>query len=366
MYCYNVCTLIIYLNMETTHRFKCAKNNDVYECKSLYSNDIVYEFINSVNKISIPYFLNKLVVIEKQGINIFDIANNNLIVGWKSDNFLHVCRNSHYIKYMLFDNIIIFFVPEYHKMDDCKNLKYNTSVKECNILHSLQTTFEYECCKTTTNNATCNTCNISHVTAVLFDIKNKIWKKINMNINETTSAFSSFAIFCRNICKYNDKILMQSFRHYEHHSKIITTEGCIILINQMGCVELELSDRVVCACNKNILVMYNEKEYYMYDHNKKNVICNLKGKFMGWHDDTSFMEHVDDSFEFKQIKQNSIKKIKNTNANECCICYEEIKIRHVLIPCGHTQYCEKCIEKLPNQTCSMCKLRYTQILKIFV
>ena len=88
--------------METTQRFQLNDNINVYQCKSLCSTSTIHELDNTINKIDLPYFENKLVIFEKHGINIFDIVNNNLIVGWKCDNNLHICRSSYKIKYMFF------------------------------------------------------------------------------------------------------------------------------------------------------------------------------------------------------------------------------------------------------------------------
>ena len=87
---------------------------------------------------------------------------------------------------------------------------------------------------------------------------------------------------------------------------------------------------------------------------------------MGWQNDITFMEHFNNSLEFKKLGK--IKQEICINSDECCICYEKLEnsSRYALIPCGHTQYCEACIDKLPNNTCGICKLRYTSKFKIFM
>lgn len=114
--------------MEVTNRFQLAKNSDIYQCKSLDCNNTIYQLDSVVNKINLQCFKNKLIVIEEHGINIFDIDKNTLVIGYNSDNFLHICLCSPKIKYMIFDEIVVFFVPEFSKLNPCK-IQY--SEKNC-------------------------------------------------------------------------------------------------------------------------------------------------------------------------------------------------------------------------------------------
>lgn len=42
------------------------------------------------------------------------------------------------------------------------------------------------------------------------------------------------------------------------------------------------------------------------------------------------------------------------NAKDCLICLETIEQRYALLPCGHTQFCKDCINKINNRKCPMC------------
>jgi hypothetical protein len=47
---------------------------------------------------------------------------------------------------------------------------------------------------------------------------------------------------------------------------------------------------------------------------------------------------------------------------QCVICYKRTTKSHLLVPCGHTQYCEKCINKIDK--CSLCRVDIAQVIKI--
>lgn len=47
----------------------------------------------------------------------------------------------------------------------------------------------------------------------------------------------------------------------------------------------------------------------------------------------------------------------------CTICFKKTDRNKILVPCGHTQYCTKCIEKLTE--CSICRSAITNIINIY-
>ena len=53
------------------------------------------------------------------------------------------------------------------------------------------------------------------------------------------------------------------------------------------------------------------------------------------------------------------------NINNCCICFEDIDIRYVLIPCGHSQICYNCINKL-DCICPICKKYFDNHIRVFL
>ena len=49
--------------------------------------------------------------------------------------------------------------------------------------------------------------------------------------------------------------------------------------------------------------------------------------------------------------------------NQCCICFGYTDKKQSCVPCGHTQYCCKCIIKIKN--CSICSAKIDQIIKLY-
>ena len=71
----------------------------------------------------------------------------------------------------------------------------------------------------------------------------------------------------------------------------------------------------------------------------------------------------------KKMKQ-QIQNMKNALETiipleyQCCICFNFTYKRIVLAPCGHTQYCEKCIAEI--NTCSLCNSTIKSKVKIYI
>src|SRR5579863_4123889 len=62
---------------------------------------------------------------------------------------------------------------------------------------------------------------------------------------------------------------------------------------------------------------------------------------------------------------------KNTNKNndfdtakDCCVCLEKIIEKYVLIPCGHTSVCLKCLKKI-DKKCPICITKFDAFIKIY-
>lgn len=63
--------------------------------------------------------------------------------------------------------------------------------------------------------------------------------------------------------------------------------------------------------------------------------------------------------------ENKLPPIENKSPSnpECKICYEELVIRHVLIPCGHACICKPCIDKLI--ICPICSVKIKKCQRIY-
>ena len=76
------------------------------------------------------------------------------------------------------------------------------------------------------------------------------------------------------------------------------------------------------------------------------------------------------NYEFEQITEepndtNIISNIENKNIKECCICITQYKQKYVLIPCGHTQVCFNCYNKLQQKKCPLCNKQIKNIIKMY-
>mgnify|MGYP006375016653 CR=1 FL=1 len=48
--------------------------------------------------------------------------------------------------------------------------------------------------------------------------------------------------------------------------------------------------------------------------------------------------------------------------HQCCVCFEPTSRNQVLSPCGHTQYCDTCIDKI--NVCALCRANITGRIRI--
>ena len=50
---------------------------------------------------------------------------------------------------------------------------------------------------------------------------------------------------------------------------------------------------------------------------------------------------------------------------QCTICMRRAKKDKALVPCGHTQYCNKCITGLKEKECPLCRAKVDMVIKIY-
>jgi len=65
-----------------------------------------------------------------------------------------------------------------------------------------------------------------------------------------------------------------------------------------------------------------------------------------------------------EFYKEQIRGVNSTDKIDCCVCFEELKERHVIVPCGHTQTCKECIKSITS--CPMCKKSFRIICKIYL
>lgn len=54
-----------------------------------------------------------------------------------------------------------------------------------------------------------------------------------------------------------------------------------------------------------------------------------------------------------------------STSTECCICLKDISVRIVLVPCGHINFCNKCIDMLNKKECPLCSGQIEKYIKIY-
>lgn len=124
-----------------------------------------------------------------------------------------------------------------------------------------------------------------------------------------------------------------------------------------------------CMCNDKFLVLKQQKlnKYHYFDIENKVIIDT--GEFDEW-------KKINDKLvlvEYNSIAPNNgnllIKQIcgpgEKASNNDCIICFHEIQNKVALISCGHSQFCEKCINSLKTKHCPICRKGYSSILKIY-
>ena len=127
-----------------------------------------------------------------------------------------------------------------------------------------------------------------------------------------------------------------------------------------------------CLDNNNCLVCYRE----IYDiivkilnMNKKYSISMLVELDLQKKYDAILNEKEQLKIENITLKE-KMKALENQlkdsipAEHRCCICFGYTDKKKVCVPCGHGQYCSKCIEELTE--CALCSKTITSIVKLFV
>lgn len=145
---------------------------------------------------------------------------------------------------------------------------------------------------------------------------------------------------------------------------IYTTEQDIYIRHKKYMLSLKpLENRkLVCFCKKlkgNIIMKnLDTKEYEIYNITDNKIIHTFESS-VSINDDT-YLEISDNWVLLKQM----VLQPEVPIGMGCTICFEAIKQRVALIPCGHSSFCSKCVEKV--DACPLCKIKYTNVQKIFI
>ncbi len=91
--------------------------------------------------------------------------------------------------------------------------------------------------------------------------------------------------------------------------------------------------------------------------NVQNNTCNVQNNTNTNHESEQIIEELCDT--------NIICDVENGNTEECLICVTPCKQKYALVPCGHTQMCINCYNKLQQKKCPLCNNQINSIIKIY-
>lgn len=150
-----------------------------------------------------------------------------------------------------------------------------------------------------------------------------------------------------------------------------TQNGFILLIEKGFIIKIYDKDLILentfnnssikCICNPKIFVfnkhMNGYTYQYYYDVDKKKIIENTHG-FLEWKDDNA-IEYNSSTKEliFRQFTNNYELE------NECVICFEKLKEKIAINPCGHSKYHKACLDNIKQ--CPICRRDIISIIEIF-
>jgi hypothetical protein len=93
-------------------------------------------------------------------------------------------------------------------------------------------------------------------------------------------------------------------------------------------------------------------------------------------DDDNDNDNDNDNITELESLKNEIVKLKTENdlleerirdiipiEHQCCICFGYTHKQQVCVPCGHTQYCTSCIQRIDK--CALCNTHITNIVKLY-
>lgn len=180
--------------------------------------------------------------------------------------------------------------------------------------------------------------------------------------------------------KIDIEMSCQGVKHFAIINKLkknllcISLNGNIVFIDTktfkinriFGYKGYELSKNLI---SKNILILYgiNSNTSIVYDFiNHKELYRFEKENYSGIIDNILVTEEYKNNCSdqralkiYKLLTDDDI-----PDEEKCVICFNRTKKNQALVPCGHTQYCEDCINKIKK--CSLCKTPIDKIIKIFM
>jgi len=71
----------------------------------------------------------------------------------------------------------------------------------------------------------------------------------------------------------------------------------------------------------------------------------------------------DKSPQIKDLVTEELVALSTLNLKECAVCFENIDVKYVIVPCGHTSTCLGCLANL--KTCPICKTDVEKYVKVY-
>lgn len=109
----------------------------------------------------------------------------------------------------------------------------------------------------------------------------------------------------------------------------------------------------------NLHVRFNRKRKPVYS-------CDYQrpSKKIRLNDELKELKEVNDDLIKRNQELESAKTVM-TNSNECVVCFEAIKKKIAIIPCGHTSSCKQCLDSFELKKCPVCRVTFKKTLFIF-
>lgn len=306
--------------------YKCFLYN-TFTKKTIYRFSPMYTTLHSNSAFK---FVKKIKDIVKTLNRIYDINSIKHIIIY-NDNYIYeiniqsVLKNKKIEHYDIFLNkIVIKFEKGFLKIKEVN--KQNISLKS---LHK--------------------NINIKYEMAPLNDRMLIIYPRYPQNINENNKCI---IINVDN----NDSNNMKQLSGYLHlnWSTLCIIEDKFIILRELNHYTIYnfIDNKEIDRIYINRVKKYNSgngTEYYI-DGKKIEAINN---KYISVQDSNNNITKI-----YKFVDSDDIPE-----GEQCIICFNRTMKDKALIPCGHTQYCNKCI--IDIKTCSLCRKEVEKIIKIY-
>jgi hypothetical protein len=122
---------------------------------------------------------------------------------------------------------------------------------------------------------------------------------------------------------------------------------------------------------QGILFLSDNQEVTIYDYVNNNELKNIVNRHIPNPQGQRTSIRIEQKNEYYIIKdgQNTtfykfIKEEEIPDENKCVICFSRTQRKNVLVPCGHTQFCSKCVKE-NMETCPLCRANIEKVIKIY-